>query len=198
MTVFPVYQCEEWQCRFVFKDRRCCGLKIGHVGEHKPAMSEHHFHSERCYAMGPGDTEELICDGKDTPYERAVDPIPTVPAREQRLIVLAEARRALDDGRTDVVRRKIDWLIDAVARDVSGDALRAQLEEARKENASDIVQLVREMKQRVEKAAAAHTALCAALRAVLHEMKMHPSYADGQYWAAQIEDRVLALHGEKE
>jgi deoxycytidylate deaminase len=35
---FPVYQAVEWQCRFVFDDKRCCGLKIGHEGDHVPAL----------------------------------------------------------------------------------------------------------------------------------------------------------------
>jgi len=35
---FPVYQAVEWQCRFVFEDKRCCGLKIGHQGDHIPAL----------------------------------------------------------------------------------------------------------------------------------------------------------------
>ena len=33
---FPVFQCEEWQCRHVFPDKRCCLLRIGHEGEHRP------------------------------------------------------------------------------------------------------------------------------------------------------------------
>ena len=31
---FPVYRCEEWQCRYVFPDKQCCCLRIGHDGEH--------------------------------------------------------------------------------------------------------------------------------------------------------------------
>lgn len=37
---FHVYKCEEWQCRHVFTDGRCCGLAIGHEGQHWPASSE--------------------------------------------------------------------------------------------------------------------------------------------------------------
>lgn len=35
----PVYQAKEWQCRHVFPDSRCCGLKIGHDGGHVAAGS---------------------------------------------------------------------------------------------------------------------------------------------------------------
>lgn len=35
-------------------------------------MSQH-FHTERCYAMGPGDTEVLICDS-DEPSPTRPDP----------------------------------------------------------------------------------------------------------------------------
>jgi len=31
---FPVYQCKEWQCRYVFPDGRCCRLTLDHKGEH--------------------------------------------------------------------------------------------------------------------------------------------------------------------
>ena len=33
-TGFPVYQCEEWQCRYVFPDKRCCVRPKDHDGEH--------------------------------------------------------------------------------------------------------------------------------------------------------------------
>jgi hypothetical protein len=36
---FPVYQCEEWQCRYVFPDSRCCGLSKDHDGDHAPVNS---------------------------------------------------------------------------------------------------------------------------------------------------------------
>lgn len=36
---FPVYQCEEWQCRYVFPDQRCCGLRINHDGAHEPVAA---------------------------------------------------------------------------------------------------------------------------------------------------------------
>lgn len=32
-----VYQAREWQCRYVFPDRRCCILSTGHSEDHKPA-----------------------------------------------------------------------------------------------------------------------------------------------------------------
>ena len=40
---FPVYQAQEWQCRYVFPDRKCCGLPIGHSGEHAAACG-HGWH----------------------------------------------------------------------------------------------------------------------------------------------------------
>jgi hypothetical protein len=33
---FPVYRCEEWQCRHVFTDGRCCVLPKDHTGQHAP------------------------------------------------------------------------------------------------------------------------------------------------------------------
>jgi hypothetical protein len=33
---FPVYRCEEWQCRHVFTDGRCCALPKDHTGQHAP------------------------------------------------------------------------------------------------------------------------------------------------------------------
>lgn len=39
---FPVYRATEWQCRYVFPDSRCCGLKIGHTGGHVAAGSLPH------------------------------------------------------------------------------------------------------------------------------------------------------------
>jgi hypothetical protein len=33
---FPVYQCQEWQCRYVFPDGRCCVLPKEHT-DHRPA-----------------------------------------------------------------------------------------------------------------------------------------------------------------
>lgn len=40
---FPVYQCREWQCRYVFQDGKCCGLLILHRGDHAPACG-HGWH----------------------------------------------------------------------------------------------------------------------------------------------------------
>src|SRR3954470_11426726 len=31
---FPVYQCQEWQCRYVSPENVCCVRPIGHAGEH--------------------------------------------------------------------------------------------------------------------------------------------------------------------
>lgn len=35
--MFPVYQCVEWQCRYVAEDKRCCVLPLNHEGEHQLA-----------------------------------------------------------------------------------------------------------------------------------------------------------------
>jgi len=42
-VTFPVYQAREWQCRYVFPDQKCCGLLIGHDGEHSVACG-HGWH----------------------------------------------------------------------------------------------------------------------------------------------------------
>jgi hypothetical protein len=31
-----VHRCEEWQCRHVFTDQRCCVLPKDHAGQHRP------------------------------------------------------------------------------------------------------------------------------------------------------------------
>jgi hypothetical protein len=35
---FPIYQGQEWQCRYVFPDSRCCGLSLNHAGDHFPIL----------------------------------------------------------------------------------------------------------------------------------------------------------------
>ena len=42
---FHVHQCEEWQCRYVFPDGRCCRRTIKHEGEHM---------ADRGYSIGHG------------------------------------------------------------------------------------------------------------------------------------------------
>jgi hypothetical protein len=37
---FPVYQCKEWQCRYVFPNQMCCIRDKGHSGEHRAAVEE--------------------------------------------------------------------------------------------------------------------------------------------------------------
>jgi hypothetical protein len=37
-ATLPVYQCEEWQCRYVFTDQMCCIRPLGHEGDHAPAI----------------------------------------------------------------------------------------------------------------------------------------------------------------
>jgi hypothetical protein len=65
---FPVYQCKEWQCRYVFPDQSCCGLPIGHSGEHAVACG-HGWHfggscTDRKYSIGHGLTYlECPCCG---------------------------------------------------------------------------------------------------------------------------------------
>ena len=50
---FPVYRCEEWQCRHVFPDRMCCIRKIGHDGAHQ---------KPEAVAVGYGPYEEPVCE----------------------------------------------------------------------------------------------------------------------------------------
>ena len=45
---FPVIHCEEWQCRFVFPDRMCCVLSIGHEGEHQSTCGHGWHFGGRC------------------------------------------------------------------------------------------------------------------------------------------------------
>jgi hypothetical protein len=50
---FPVLRCEEWQCRYVFPNGKCCRHPIGHGDNHFPVEAQFSIGSGLTYLECP-------------------------------------------------------------------------------------------------------------------------------------------------